>query len=161
MTDLPDAPPPPDVQAAFAPLADLPCWNVRVGYAAGLTLHFGEPRLKIWELPYHRKRGLRRSIHVYGQWHLWLDMCDWFVLRNGERRGSSLTKDGHERAVRYLSGRKLESVHINTLPGRSMFTFEDGVKLCTRPYRRSEKDDEQWLLFEPSGMYCRSTKAAT
>lgn len=155
MTGLPDAQSTPDVQAAFAPLAELPCWNVHVGYGGSLVMDFGEPRLKISPERPNNKSRRPRFIHLYGQWHLWLWCCDWFVVQDGRRQGGSLTKSRQEKAVQRLAHRKLLNVAVNTIPGRSVFTFEGGVHLSTRPYNRHyyhRSDREQWLFFEPSDM---------
>jgi hypothetical protein len=148
-----------DVEAAFAPLLGLPCWNVKPGYGSFLTLEFGEPHLKIRE-PREVKSGskrvrellARRNVHVRGQWHLWIYCCEWEVYSGKKRVGhSDLKASGTkwiERGARELDGQKLTGVRVKPKSGNSVFTFDLGSRLETKPYNRRS---EQWLLYEPDG----------
>lgn len=149
------------IENAFEPLNDLPCWNVKRGYGSFLTMEFGEPHLKIdelpkttWSSPIHgkRRRYPHRTVTVRGQWHLWIYCCHWFVMRDGLRIGDSYTDSGIDRAAAELRGQKLISVTVNHLPGRSILTFDLGARLFTRPYSAIRwRVPEQWMLYEPSG----------
>lgn len=96
----------------------------------------------------------RRLVTVQGDWHLWLYCCDWFLFAHGERVRNS--ENNIEKVVKELNGQRLTAVTVNQLPGRSVFEFDLGARLCTRPHttRRQDAQDahtEQWHLYEPSG----------
>jgi len=129
---------------------------VRHGHGSFLTLEFGQPRLEVSEHTEKARVGRRRRrvVAVYGDWHLWVYCCHWFVFRDGERVGYSEGTDASiGRAVRTLDGQRLTGVAVNQLPGRSVFTFDLGATLHTRPYSAPRTDPllEQWSLYEPGG----------
>jgi hypothetical protein len=129
---------------------------VRKGYASFLTLEFGRPHLHVRE-PYVsssesrrvREGAARRRITVHGDWHLWIYCCDWAVFQGSRLVGDSESSDLKiHRAARCLDGRKLVAAHVFPHGMRSLFEFETGARLETKPYGRTR---EQWLLYEPGG----------
>ena len=156
MSDLPNNP----VEAAFGPLYGLPCWNVKPGHGSFLTLEFGKPQLEFHE-PREtkrprslkvRKHHARRRVIMHGEWHLWVYCCYWNFFLNGSLIGDSNSEKGIQRAVEELNGQKLVSVTANQLLGHSVFEFDLGGRLTTRPYDKTyQEPSTQWMLFEPSG----------
>ena len=152
------------IEEAFAPLRDLPCWNVQIGFASWLKLDFGEPWIDTWEYPERitpggKRRPPRRSVFVRGQWHLSTIYCEWIVFDQNSRIGGSESPERlKERAARFLNGQKLISVLVEPHFGATTFLFDLGGKLVTRAYlsRRGLRvtppdHHDQWTLFEPSG----------
>jgi hypothetical protein len=147
------------VQARFQALYGLPCWNVRPGYGSFLTMEFGDPHLKIREpreapdrsLPVQRANA-RRQVTIRGEWHLWIYCCQWHVYRGdkliGESALESSSKKPIVRAAEELDGQKLIHVSVDAQKAHTMFQFDLGSRLETRPY---DDASEQWMLYEPAG----------
>jgi hypothetical protein len=141
----------------FGPLYGMPCWNVKKGYASFLTLEFGQPHLEIREpvqdiraksAKVRRNLSVRR-VYVHGEWHLWVYACKWRVLAENVPVGySSSSTRRIEQAANELDGQALREVVVNTRTAKTVFKFDIGVQLETKPY---DKASEQWLLYEPSG----------
>ena len=156
MSDPPNNP----IEATFSPLYGLPCWNVKPGHGSFLTLDFGEPRLEFREpREAEHSRSLkiknlyaRRLVTLHGDWHLWVYCCYWNFFLNGRFVGDSNSEKGIQKTVVELNGQKLVRATANQLPGHSVFEFDLGGRLTTRPYDKSyEGPSIQWMLFEPSG----------
>lgn len=145
------------LQAAFGRLYGQPCWMASKGYGSSLTFEFGEPRLTIGE-PRERLYALsskvtlpivHRPVRVHGQWHLWIYCCRWSIHLHGRPIAHSESADQRiERAVTVLDGQQLTQVSIDPADASSVFAFDLGGSLRTRPY---DEMSEQWLLYEPSG----------
>jgi hypothetical protein len=148
------------IDDVFKPIIGKPCWQVQQGYGSFLTFEFGEPRLHIQEPRQAskqaseklRKRWARRSIFVHGDWHLWVYICDWRILLNGEElANSSSTRKIIKNALLEIDGQALTSITI-TKSYVGVFEFDLGGKLEIIPnYDGYEKDSDLWLLYEPSG----------
>jgi hypothetical protein len=132
-----------------------PCWGVSPGAGSFLTLEFGRPRLAIRE-PIVAKEFTsakvrndlaRRTVHVHGEWHLWIYCCNWEVRSGDKRIGDSSTKMRIRRAAELLDGQRLTGFSISRRKANCVFEFDLGATLFTRPY---DKCSEQWLLYEPS-----------
>lgn len=148
------------LEDVFRPLYGQPCWNARSGYGSFLTMEFGKPSLKIREpripcvseTPSPAKYLARRVVTVRGQWHLWIHSCEWQVVTGKKRIGHSNLKGSSKRpivrAADELDGQKLQCVSFNVQSGKTIFEFDLGSLLETRPYNQTS---DQWLLYEPSG----------
>ena len=146
------------LQRAFAPLIGLPAWSVDKGQASFLTMEFGQPRLLIREPILSRSESERvhtrmaqRMVKPVGEWHLWIYCCCWRALSNGAEIACS--EDPGEKiaaAARELDGQKLTAIEADPKAGTSRFNFDLGGSLLTWPYD-DEDNDEQWLLYLPSG----------
>ena len=143
----------PVFERVFKRIYGKPCWGVRPSYGSFLTLEFGKPHLEIRE-PVVASRNAsakvreslaRRGACPKGEWHLWIYCCDWVVLFNRKRIGDSSTKLRIRRAADFLNGQKLIRFVILPRRGQSVFEFDLGTTLKTRPYDRKS---EQWLLYE-------------
>jgi hypothetical protein len=126
-------------------MLNLPAWGVQQGYGSFLTFEFGEPKLEVRERVSPEK-GMRRSAHVHGQWHLWIYCCHWRVLQHGTQLAWS--EDANEvigRATATLNGQKLLGVSIASDNERCTFAFDLGRLLETWPYG-DDPTDEQWIV---------------
>jgi len=145
----------PVFERVFKRIYGKPCWDVRPGHGSFLTFEFGKPHLKVYEVivaskgasAKPRERLARRQAYVCGDWHLWIYCCNWEVLSKGKHVGDSSTKLKMRRAADILNGQKLIRLLIFPRKAQSVFEFDLGATLKTRPY---DKESEQWLLYEPS-----------
>lgn len=123
----------------------LPAWNVKQGHGSFLTFEFGEPKLEIEER-HSPEKGIRRSAHVRGQWHLWIYCCHWRVLQHGTQLAWSEDADDIIGcATATLGGQKLINASVATDQGRSTFTFDLGGLLETWPFG-DDPTREQWII---------------
>lgn len=146
----------PIFERVFKKLYGKPCWGVKQGVGSCLTFEFGRPRLEMREPKQLDKRFTRkvrellalRHVHVRGQWHLWIYFCDWEIFFKGKLLARSNSWDKTiQKAARILDGQKLVCFSIVPRGNRSVFDFDLGASLVTRP---CDRRGEQWLLFEPS-----------
>jgi hypothetical protein len=122
------------LSAVFRPLIGQKPWNVRLGYGSFITMEFG--------------KKARNSVH--GEWHLWVYMCDWTLVKNHKALGSAADAREHiEKVLQSLSGRALESVKVINDDFDTDFIFSGGVVLHTRGLKDEAEDVERWLLFMP------------
>ena len=143
------------IRSSLSRLYGLPCWGVGRGYGSFLTLEFGRPHLHLRE-PYQstaaskrvRDIAATRLATVHGDWHLWIYCCDWKVCNGARLIGDSSSKHRIDRAARFLNGQKLLKAWVVPRGMRSVFEFDLGGRLETKPFDRK---GEQWLLYEPNG----------
>jgi hypothetical protein len=72
--------------------------------------------------------------------------CDWEVFSKNKRIGGSSREKSVQRAADVLDGQKLLRFSVQSRTARSLFEFDLGAVLKTRPY---DKKSEQWLFYEP------------
>ena len=142
------------IEPAFDKLLGLPCWNVKRGYGSFLTMEFGSQHLEI-RAPVETntsprvKRWLsRRQVTVRGDWHLWIYCCDWRLFVQGKLIGDSTNARRIDRAAQELNGQKFQEIRIGARGARTMFAFDLGAVLETKPF---DRQSEQWHLYEPDG----------
>jgi hypothetical protein len=146
----------PIFQEAYSKLYGKPCWNVKPGHGSFLTFEFGEPRIEIIEprttegrVSARVRRNLaRRIVYPRGEWHLWIYCCDWSVSRSGKVVGDCSTNRRIRKAADDLDGQVLTDITIVKRGCRTIFEFDLGSVMETKPYDRGS---EQWMLYEPSG----------
>ena len=144
------------IEQSFGRLLGKPCWGVARGHGSFLTLEFGAPHLIVREpvafsahASVRMKRVLsKRSVHVHGDWHLWIYCCQWRVRAHGKLIGDWTTPRRIDRAARELSGQRLTDVTVGSRGAITRFVLDLGAELETKPYDRS---GEQWLLYQPNG----------
>lgn len=144
------------IKKSFNKIKKLPCWGVDAGQGSMISFEFGEPSLKIREPikpTKHMQKNIkeildRRRVTVNGEWFLWIYCCDWIVKENKKIIGDSTTKLRMEKASKFLDGQKLINVIIRPRGCRTVFEFDLGGILETKPY---DKISEQWLFYEPDG----------
>jgi hypothetical protein len=144
------------IERSFSTLLGLPCWGVSRGFGSFLVLEFGSPHLVVREPMLPKAEAstrverllARRSVHVRGRWHLWIHSCEWRVQANEKIVGDWTTPRRIERAARGLNGQKLQDVKVTARGAGTVFAFDLGAELETKPYDRSS---EQWLLYEADG----------
>ena len=143
------------VEDIFSPIYGKFCWNAQKGFGSFITFDFGEPLLNINETDRVRngvKEHIRR-VHVRGDWHLWIYLCDWTIVTQGKiiATETSKTRDIH-RATYRLNGQILVRVEIQA-DSSTIFSFELGDQLITKPNQEAYGvESEQWLFYEPSGL---------
>ena len=143
------------IRSSLRRLYGLACWSVRRGHGSFLTLEFGRPHLRLRE-PYRssakskrvRAAAAARLATVHGDWHLWIYCCDWAVFEGERLVGDSRSKQSIDRAARFLDGQRLVKAWVVPRGMRSVFEFDLGGRLETKPCDRAR---EQWLLYEPNG----------
>jgi hypothetical protein len=143
------------IAETFGKLYGLPCWHVKPGLFPSLTLEFGQPHLECREpqpskSTSRRVRELmaRRSIHIHGDWHLWVRICHWSISVRRKQVGDSSTTRRIQRGARALDGQALVAMEVRRRGCRTFFRFDLGAVLVTWPWGRRS---EQWMLFTPSG----------
>lgn len=159
------------MRRVFAPLLGLPGWSVMRGHGSMLSFEFGEPTLSIREpvdspspSPKVREIMGRRRVSPVGEWHLWIDLCNWrYLSEDGQIASSEASDAAIDQAARALDGQRLMSIEVDPNAGSSAFTFDLGGRLETWPY--PEDNDEQWSLsrrdgavfsYRKDGCYCLS-----
>lgn len=140
-------------EKVFKRVYDLPCWRVSLGWGSFLTFEFGEPHLDIREPSVSkgnvsekvRKQLARRHVFIKGDWHLWINWCDWTVLRKKKLIGKSSSASTYPETADFLDGQKLVRFSILPKELRCVFEFDLGGRLETRPY---DRHSDQWLFFD-------------
>lgn len=146
-----------EINQAFRPWMSRPCWGVKVAYAQNLYLNAGQPRLEIREprevksrFAKVRSAAKRRHVSVWGQWFLWIHMCEW-EIRKGRRLLATSESPPVEaqKAAAFVDGQIINAVSVRQT-GTSSFSFDQGATLSTTPYG-DDPTHEQWLLYAPRG----------
>lgn len=122
----------------------------RQGYGSFVTLEFGQPRLEIREpIPDSlRPRLCRRLVTVRGEYHLWIDQCDWSVAERKEQLAHSKSEPSViSQALAHLDGAILRTVRVFRDRGESAFDFEFGASLRLKRYADSAPDDPIWHFY--------------
>lgn len=115
--------------------------NVSVSIGSHLTIDFG----KQISVPVTTIRSYLR-----GEWRLWIQYCCWRIeVRNRVVAGSDDPHDKLERAVAYLSGRRLSGINIKAPAPDVSFQFTDDVALKLFPFNFTS-DYVDWYLFTPN-----------
>jgi hypothetical protein len=139
----------------FRPLLGQLAWRVRGGYGSFLTLEFGAPHLAVREpiTPKHArsknvKRVLRRRhVSILGDWHLWIQYCDWKItVAGGSLDSETIGTSSPEDCLFDLDGQRLISVESGTLPNSWQFQFDLGGALELWPSATYEPHDHLWSL---------------
>jgi hypothetical protein len=153
------------IKRAFKPVLGKPAWNARQGTGSSLVFEFGRPHLLIFE-PHDttstsrriREWARRRKVVLCGEWHLWIQFCQWKIFQEEKLTAffaphdTSRTK-AIERAMKRLDGQTLKEVVVDRRRLRSTFTFDLGGRLETSRYYRGDKTDPQWWLSDPAHRY--------
>ena len=151
------------IHSIFQPVIGKLSWNVQNGVGSSLTFEFGEPHMKVIREPYvsrSKKPGVirhsaRRIVSVHGEWHLWIWSCDWRFFRHNLLIGDSESPKKEIKQIALdLEGQALVNIKVIGA-GITIFEFDLGGRLETRPYLEENKEaepEEQWLLYQPSGM---------
>ncbi len=149
---------PSDIDLALAPLFGKPCWGVKQGYSTYLTFEFGQPHLEIREPKQPRAKSARvrrlfarRRVSVYGEWRLWLYICNW-ALFQGERCRATANSTRRQTlaATNDIDGQAITDVQVTPDLRHATFSFDLGGRLEVSTWH-DNSEDVQWLLYEPSG----------
>lgn len=128
-----------DHSEIFAPLLGMSPWNVALGVGSFLTMEFGKP-----EIISYRSRKV-----IHGQWHLWLQDCEWQI----DAEGKIFAASGHEhndvrKKIHLLEFGLLNEARVNDRLDLNLI-FERGFRLSTSTV---DSENPQWELFKPDGM---------
>lgn len=143
----------PVIERVFKKVYGKSCWRVSPGWGSFLTFEFGTPHLEIREpivpkgnISEKVRRNLaRRHVFIKGDWHLWINCCDWIVLSKRKVAGKSTSKSSIQNAADLLDGQKLTRFSINPKLNQCAFDFDLGGVLTTRPY---DNHSVQWFFFD-------------
>jgi hypothetical protein len=148
------------IDEVFQPIYGKPCWQVGQGYGSFLTFEFGQPSLHIQEprqvseqaTEKVRKNAARRHVYVHGDWHLWVYLCDWRIISQGQEIANHTSnRRTIKKATTELNGQVLIQASVNDSL-ISAFEFDLGGRLEIFPNPDEyEKSADLWLLYEPSG----------
>ena len=144
-----------ELKEVFQKLRHHPGWNVKRGWGSFITFEFGNPYLDKCKI-YKRTRTRigkniypirSRPVHVKGEWYLWIECCAWYMWQDGRAIAhSNSPNDDIDRACYFLSGQKIRGIAVFPKTGKSIFSFELGGAILTRPYSANEV---QWMLYCP------------
>lgn len=158
----------PDIAQLVEPVLGRPSWLVKRGYGTFITMEFGDPVLDVseprpttFEVPGVPVGTMRRRTNLHGDWHLWIYCCAWTLTLGAAKLADSGTSaDGITKALRVLDGQALTDVAVDVGDGSTLFSFDLGCDLRTRPapagtYTR--EPIELWKLSYPKGWVCVRT----
>jgi hypothetical protein len=127
-----------DIRQYFQPVFRTPPWKVKLGVGSFLTFEFG-PRV--------RAHG-----HVRGQWHLWIYLSNWKLLRgNRQLVDSDADRNLITVATRRLEEKALTNLDFNADTRETTFSFDD-FRLVVSPADYLDHPDDRdnyWMFFMP------------
>lgn len=144
------------VQDLFKPLLGHAAWSVRGGVGSMLTLEFGAPHIIVREpkVPNpkrsERVRRLlgRRHVSVRGDWHLWIQYCEWKItVSDGSCDSEGFAWRQPDECLADLDGQRLIGVGGGSLPNSWRFEFDLGGTLELWPSTEYEATDNLWSLY--------------
>ncbi len=121
-----------------------------------LILEFGEPHIRIREPIVPRaatservRRHLRRRhVSVVGDWHFWIQYCDWKIsVSDGSCDSENFDWRQPDECLRDLDGQRLLSVSGGSLANSWKFEFDLGGALELWPSTEYEVTDNLWSLY--------------
>jgi hypothetical protein len=162
MVDMP-------IDGTFAPLVGQMAWNVRADEHGCVMLEFGGPHLEVREpkiapagsSPKVERLLARRSVHVLGDWHLWIESCSWSLrTRKGATSSAEETSNFWQDWMDDVSGQHLVSVE-SPLAGALTIRFDMGAVLDVSP--DADGDLDSWSLYPWQGRVtsCNATGRLT
>ncbi len=126
------------IDRELSKILDLKLENISLGHGSFLTLDFGE-KIKI-----RKDSDLMR-----GEWHLWIYMCSWRIVKEGLiLTASNDSQESICRKIQELTQLKLIDFEIvnEFLDVNLLFEKHITISLfnCS-----TEEDSEHWMLFTP------------
>jgi hypothetical protein len=147
----------PTVEEVFEPLIGKWAWQVKRGYGSFLTMEFGNPHLEVREpklvgadvSAHVRENFRRRRVTVVGDWHLWIQYCDWQVV-TANRSISSIETDNPymvDECLAELDGQILTSARAEGRDPATVFRFDLGGMLQVSP-SMDQPEEYLWTLYQ-------------
>jgi hypothetical protein len=147
----------PTVAEVFGPLVGKWAWQVKRGYGSFLTMEFGNPHLEIREprlvsadaLRQVRENFQRRRVTVVGDWHLWIQYCDWEIRTANHSISSVITDNPYliDECLDELNGQILTSATGGAEDVSSILQFDLGGIVQISPPSESP-DGPLWTLYQ-------------
>lgn len=134
----------------FRPLRSLPCWLVTAEYGSWISLHFGEPRLRISEgTPNAPLRSMRqRAVFVEGDFLIWIEMGEWELFQDKKLAFHSEQRRAYlRRAATNLDGQQIKQVEVVAKKRETHFTFDFGSELIVRPTAEAKPEEPLWHVY--------------
>jgi hypothetical protein len=144
------------VQDLFKPLLGQAAWSVQGGVGSMLTLEFGTPHIIVREPKVLRaaaservrRHFRRRQVSVAGDWHLWIQYCDWKIsVSDGSCDSESFDWRQPNECLRDLDGQRLIGVGAGALPNSWRFEFDLGGVLEVWPSTEYKPTNDLWGLY--------------
>ncbi len=127
-----------EIRQHFQPVLGNRPWRVKLGVGSFLTFGFG-PRI--------RAHG-----HLHGQWHIWIYLSNWKLLR-GDRQlvDSDADRKRITISTRWLEEKPLTDIDFDPRSRKTTFFFDD-FRLVVSPADYLDSPDERddyWIFFMP------------
>jgi len=144
------------VAGVFEPLIGKWAWQVKRGYGSFLTMEFGNPHLEVREpRPVSadasrqvRDNFRRRRVTIVGDWHLWIQYCDWKVTTSNQSISSVETDNPYmvDECLAELDGQVLSSVESQGRDPATVFRFDLGgmIQVSSSP---DQLEGHLWTLY--------------
>ena len=131
------------IARAFAPVADLPSWQVMGEFGTYLTFYFGTPKVRMTE-PTEAIRH-RRLAGADGQYVLRLEAYQWVAFQDGEKMAhSESARDVVREVAARLQGQKLIALTLRTQPAGGEFVFDLGGRVTYQV--RAAEEETLWTF---------------
>jgi hypothetical protein len=146
----------PTLEEIFSPVIGKCAWQIRRGYGSFITMEFGNPHLEVRHprlvdgLPRVQKLFQRRIVTVVGDWHLWLQHCNWAIRTSSSSISSEETDNPLvvDECLEELNGQILLSVEPSAITMASCtMRFDLGGSVEIYPML-DEPDEDQWSLHQ-------------
>ena len=142
------------VEEVFRPIVGKWAWHVRRGFGSFLTMEFGEPRLEVRDprdlaedvSDQVRRNFKKRRVTLVGEWHLWVQYCDWAILTpNSGVSNRETDAKKVDQCLEELDGQALVAVDDNAARASCLLHFDLGATLELSPSLDSD-DNDLWTV---------------
>ncbi len=128
------------IQNLIAPLINKSAWGVSLGIGSFVTMEFGNPKE-----PKDSKKE-----RYFGEWHLWIQYCNWVLLRDGiEIVDSEDKRQSIRQKLTLLEGAVFRSLQISSNQRTMEFNFDNDLVLKLSEYDEQDEQDnlDMWWFF--------------
>ena len=145
----------PSADEVFRPIIGKWVWQVRRGFGSFLTMEFGEPHLEVRQprtlsgddVSDRVKRNFqKRRVSIVGQWHLWVQYCDWSITTTDAKVSNRETDTMKiDSCLEELDGQALVAVVEDAACATCTLRFDLGAVLELSPSLDSD-DNDLWTV---------------
>lgn len=126
----------------FQKIAGIKPTRVKLGHGSFITIDFGR------DIPEQVKTRNGLVTKYFGEWHLWIYMCDWRIDKDKKPFvGCEDTREKIESSLPELAERELKGVEILNNAFDAKLTFGNNIELHLFSFYT--QDEKQWMLFTP------------